>query len=429
MYRETVIVNKPLTLDGQGAAEIRGSDIWTQWTRSGSYWVGGSTPSFTSIGECSGNTTRCRWPEQVFVDGVPLTQVAANPAPGEFAIDGARQVVLPSDPTGRTVEVSVRDMWIIGKASNVVIQGFTMKHAATPAQWGAISFPGTSGWVVQNNRLSDAHGAVISFRDATNVSLLNNDISRGGELGVHGSNASNVIIRGNRIYNNNTELFNTGWEAGGMKMATVSNVTVDSNEVDNNDGPGVWCDIDCTGVTITNNRIHDNGNSGIIYELSNSATVSGNNVWGNGWGWPDWAWGAAILVQNSSNVDVVNNVVAWNADGVAVVSQNRGGNWTNQVNISVRDNALVGSGGGTLLGWFQDWNGVLYDQASNNRGANNRYWAAEPDGAWGRFEWAGPVSKLADFNPTPGEENGQYMSVAARDAVLTAAGVPTAPSR
>ena len=32
-YREMVRITKPLTLDGHGQAEIRGSDVWSDWTQ------------------------------------------------------------------------------------------------------------------------------------------------------------------------------------------------------------------------------------------------------------------------------------------------------------------------------------------------------------------------------------------------------------
>ncbi len=95
-----------------------------------------------------------------------------------------------------------------------------MKHAATPAQRGALNNGGYSNWTVQGNVLSDAHGAVVSLYNASDLRLLNNDISRGGQLGVQGSQATDVLVQGNRIYDNNTEAFSSGWEAGGLKMAT-----------------------------------------------------------------------------------------------------------------------------------------------------------------------------------------------------------------
>ena len=37
VYRETGIINKPLTLRGRPGVQARGSDVWTVWARSGRY--------------------------------------------------------------------------------------------------------------------------------------------------------------------------------------------------------------------------------------------------------------------------------------------------------------------------------------------------------------------------------------------------------
>ncbi len=79
------------------------------------------------------------------------------------------------------------------------------------------------------------------------------------------------------------------------------------------------------------------------------------------------------------------------------------------------------------LAWLQDWGGVLYASGSNNRGTANEYWVsvAEPQG--GRFNWNGGKSTLTDFNATPGEESGRYLSTAQKDSALAGAGVPMTP--
>jgi hypothetical protein len=56
----------------------------------------------------------------------------------------------------------------------------------------------------------------------------------------------------------------------------------------------------------------------------------------------------------------------------------------------------------------------------NNLGWSNRYWSDAGIG----FGWNGNVPTLVEFNATPGEENGTYLTVDERDALLTAAGVP-----
>jgi hypothetical protein len=127
VYREAVTVNKPLTLDGAGQAEIRGSDVWSSWTPSGGNWVSSqSVPTLPteSTPHCRTGTSRCAWPEQVYVDGVYQEQVSSSsdPGPGQFKIDGSRRVVLGSDPSGKMVEVTTRTYWLNAGADNVTIK-------------------------------------------------------------------------------------------------------------------------------------------------------------------------------------------------------------------------------------------------------------------------------------------------------------------
>jgi parallel beta-helix repeat protein len=427
VYRETVTVTKSVVLDGGGQAEVRGSDVWTGWTRSGAHWVKGSVPAFSTGGICRPGTSRCAWPEQVFLDGRPLLQVAADPGPGQFAVDGARRVLLADDPTGRTVEVTVRPYWVVGRAAGVTVRGFTMKHAASPAQHGGIDNNGFANWTVADNALSDAHGANVSLHGATGLQLLNNDIARAGQLGVHGNESSGAVVRGNRIHDNNTEAFEPGWEAGGLKMAITADLTLDGNEVYANDGPGLWCDGYCTGTTISNNRVHHNTKYGINLEVSHTGRIFGNVVWENGWGSTPWVFGAGILLQNSDSTEIYANTVAWNGDGIGIVSQNRVDAPFPTAGIYVHDNVIVSTGPGPLaLGWVEDWAGPLFDPAANNRGANNTYWFPDAEGAYDRFEWRGPIRLLGEFLRTPGDEGARYLTAQEKDAALGAVGIPTA---
>lgn len=117
IYRETVTINKPLTLIGQPGTEIRGSDVWADWKHSGSHWVSGPVPllpSFHAPNRCvSGTGERCLKPEQVFFDGRAMQYADSEPQTGQFTVDAARNIVLADDPTGHMVEVTVRSRWIV----------------------------------------------------------------------------------------------------------------------------------------------------------------------------------------------------------------------------------------------------------------------------------------------------------------------------
>ncbi|CAN5778970.1 hypothetical protein BH23CHL7_BH23CHL7_06600 [soil metagenome] len=420
-------IDKPLTVLAEPGAEIRGSDIWTDWGPADGLWRSRETvPEFSARGRCQEGTERCRWPEQVFVDGDPLLQVAtgSTPAAGEFALDAERRVVLVDDPTGREVEVTTRRFWFVPEADGITIEGFRMRHAANHPQQGAITDGGYSVWV-RHSVMSDAHGAVISMIGRGGI--VDNEIFNGGQLGIHHGGS---LVQGNRVHGNNTEDFSTAWEAGGLK-SVHGDMVIDGNEFFDNGGPGIWIDIRADNVTISNNRVHNNESIGIYYEISSGGRIFGNVVWMNSAArTSSWVTGAGILVHSSGSTEVYDNVVAWNGDGIGFQSQNRDDRPDDAfLNNTIRDNVIIQVGGRDRWGlaWAEDWDGPLFDPESNNRGGNNRYWFPTPEGEELRFGWQGGIALLEEFNATPGEDGGRYLTDAEKDELLTQLGVPLDP--
>ena len=204
-----------------------------------------------------------------------------------------------------------------------------------------------------------------------------------------------------------------------------------NNEVDRNVGVGIWCDVYCASITISGNRVHDNTHQGILFEISTGASITGNAVWENGWAFTSWGWGGGIVVSSSSGADVTGNTLAWNADGIAVISQNRAGSPA-ATNNRVRDNVVAmapqpGDGSDKMaVAWLQDWSGVLFS-STTNVGSGNDYWASVAEPQWARFGWNGAISTLTSFNATPGEEGGAYLTPSALSADLANAGIPASP--
>jgi hypothetical protein len=326
----------------------------------------------------------------------------------------------------------VRTYGFVVAADDVTIDGFEVTRTINPAQDGAIRVRGASRFTLRNATIHDTGGACVSISGGSGHRIVDSELSYCAQEGFHLASLSDTLFARNRIHHNNPKReYNAGWEAGGGKAARVRNVTFEANESWANNGPGLWCDVDCRDVVYRANRVWDNTGAGIFFETGVGATITSNRVWGNGFGHTAWGWGSGILISSSAGAQVTNNVVAWNADGIAVVSQARSDN-PGVVNNLVRGNTIVLSPRSTdssnkfLLAWLQDHSGGIYDEAANNRGADNRYWhsQAEPTG---RFEWSGLKSRLSDFNATPGEGDGAYLTVAQRDGALNEAGIPTAP--
>lgn len=424
LFREAVTVRKPMTIVGAGA-EIRGSEVWSVWTKSGSDWKSKNTVPFLSSPESSRcKQPRCAWPQQAFRDGKPLLQVRANPATGQFAISSGH-VVLGDNPAGHTIEVTVRTRWMLIDANNVTLRGLRMRHAGNKEQTGALEVNGKSDVTIDHVVVSDAHGAVVKMGRGDRVKLINSDIFRGGNLGVHGGSAGDDhLVANNTIHDNNTEGYRVGWEGGGYKGTHVHRATFQGNEVYGNNGPGLWCDIDCTNVTYTNNRIHNNDYSGIWWEISDNAVIANNVIYQNGYGYDEWGWGAGILIASSRGADVYKNIVAWNADGISVISQNRGNRrWNTVTGNHVHDNIII-QAHGYALAWLDDHNGPTFQSGSDNKGWSNQYWLWGGEDSQVRFAWKSGIRTLTAFNQTPGEQHGSYISTGTRNSILANASVP-----
>jgi hypothetical protein len=162
-----------------------------------------------------------------------------------------------------------------------------------------------------------------------------------------------------------------------------------------------------------------------MFEISNGATIEDNVVWDNGWGFATWAWGAGILISSSGNAVVRNNVVAWNADGISIVSQARGRPGGDPVTgVRVTDNVIVaGPPGGWLLTWIEDWSGGLRDPASDNRASGNRFWEDPAHAADCHYLWVDCFADVDAFATTPGGAGSTTLTDHERQTLLAAVGL------
>jgi parallel beta-helix repeat protein len=440
IYRETVTINKPLTLRGGPGAEIRGSDVLasSDFTRTGGLYK--STTAVPALDTdisalCEGSSKRCYQPEQVYLDGVALKQVpsTATPASGEFNIDSDRRVYLADNPSGRTIEVTTRNMWIGGNGNGVTVDDIIFKHAAAVGL-----LPRGDNWTVEDSDLSYAHRANLRMSLGTGYIAQRNKIHHAGQMGMGGANSS-VQVLSNDIYANNTEEFKRSWAAGGMKLSSGKTLVIEGNHIYNNHGTGVWTDVPNSpqNITISNNRVDHNEDHGINFEVSTSGNIYGNTVWENGWV----GGGYGISLNASSNARVHHNTVAWNEGGITVNNplrtdmhpEQNSYNGVNDVEVDHNDIFQEEATGSFALGWVVysiNPYANLYDPAANNRGHDNRYWYPTSEGSRTyRFLWDGRLGNLDAFNATRGEEQGRYLSDAEKVQVVAAKGIPANPER
>ena len=98
---------------------------------------------------------------------------------------------------------------------------------------------------------------MLGSASGTGTRVHDCDIHHNGQIGIEG-NGRDIRIEHNRIWSNNIRGFDSDWEAGGVKIALSDGVAFRGNHVHDNDGPGLWCDIDCRNVVYENNLVENN---------------------------------------------------------------------------------------------------------------------------------------------------------------------------
>ncbi|MFZ0304486.1 MAG: right-handed parallel beta-helix repeat-containing protein [Terracidiphilus sp.] len=321
------------TFTGQGNVVLNGSQILTfQLDSSGSgLWVASATASTFNHGSCQKAHPLCGYAQDLFIDNVLQTPVSSSQAlpSGSWYFDRAHNTIyLYSNPANHLVELGMTQYAFYGGATGVRISNLTVEKYAAPAQSGAVGgnvISSANGWVVNKVESRWNHGRGISL-GGSNSQILNSFIHHNGQLGIslYGSNSQAV---NNEISWNNYAGFNAGWEAGGSKFCTTTDLVVKSNYVHDNKGPGLWTDTNNVNTLYDSNTVINNQNEGIVHEVSYNAIIRNNTVKGNGNNSTVWLWNAQIDVQNSSNVEVYGNTVevpSGGGNGIALINQNRG---------------------------------------------------------------------------------------------------------
>jgi len=356
-------------------AVLTGSVRLTRWSPSNTTssagvnraWVttGVLPPAYPQTGQCEDNQANiCYLREQVFRDGTHLTRVASRDkvAPGTFYADyAANAVYLGDTPYGHAIEMSSTPTAIEPGGNNVIVRGLTIEHFATPPQGGAIVLG--LGWHVYANDIRWNHAVGAMLINADGAVLERNRIHDNGQLGAGQYSTLKGTISANEVSGNNTDGFwIADWESGGIKTTWSSGGSVSGNLIEDNRGVGLWSDAYDDSRTFANNQIVDNAADGIRYEIGRNGVIEDNVVGGNGFGtgrgsgtslWD----GGGINVNTSSNVQVRDNVVANNVNGIAIQSRTRGsGPWGANVlrDIVVSGNQVTMRGGTAATGMVQN---------------------------------------------------------------------------
>ncbi len=249
-----------------------------------------------------------------------------------------------------------------------------------------------SNWRIENNDIHHNAGWGVSPGDGFTVA--NNALHHNGMAGIGGGDFNGGLFEKNDIYANNDASnsygdfnYETGqpwawaWNAAGIKVANVNcrsltstgacssgtPLTIRANNVHDNRGVGIWCDINCNDVVIENNLVERNigvDSVGIFYEISQNGIIRDNIVRDQGAN-GDYLSPSGILVWSSDGVIVERNQVEGTKNAIVGNARPREFNRTLR-NLVVRDNVIITRGQATRVG-------IATDEASDFKTAGNRF--------------------------------------------------------
>lgn len=409
------------TFLGERGSVLTGAQVVTRFERAGSFW---SAPDLrvrrAEVGQCRDAAVTCLLSPALFRDDVPLRRVASTDdlVPGTYALSaGDGRVVLADDPFGHRIEASVTRFAFRSRAPGVRIRGLVIERYDSPPQMGAIQGEEATGWQVEAVEIRHNAGAGVAV--GTDGAVRDSAIHHNGQLGVT-AGGRRILVERNRIAANNTAGYDPEWEAGGLKITVSQDVVLRGNEVRDNAGPGLWCDIDCRNVVVEDNTIVRNAGSGIFYEISFDAKIRGNRLDHNGTGLTNWYWGADILVAASQNVEVTGNDILVRPSGRAIMLIDQGrprlsgpGGYYRTADNRVHCNRVTFSGAGAAGGASDAGpdnpnRGLI--EAGSNSFDRNLYRA--PPGVAPTFVWGRGPLDLAAFRASGQERHGRVQDEA-----------------
>ncbi|MCG5052017.1 MAG: sigma-70 family RNA polymerase sigma factor [Myxococcales bacterium] len=319
LYREKLIVTKPLDLLGAEGAEIRGSDIWTRFTpREGRFVSAATVPPFPDEDRACVVTHRtgvCVGPEQVFRDGQALERVGSDspPGPGQFALDDERRVILGADPQGHRIEVTTRLGWLSVAAHDVLIDGLRMRHAASPLYALAVINP-SKRVTIRNSQLSDAAGACVSLA-GEHHRFEHNQVFSCGREALRLEPGFGAYVLGNELHHARLARKPRGWTSGGIALVLHPDARLENNHIHHNGGMGIFS-VKGHRLLGLGNRLHDNTGAAFTFLKTNGGLLRANQAWSNGAVAlpPE----PAVFITSSRNIEIVDNVFAHHAAGVLV---------------------------------------------------------------------------------------------------------------
>jgi len=279
--------------------------------------------------------------------------------PGSFYYDEAREKLLvwlkgDEDPNAHLMEAAVRACWQ-SQGDYILVEGLSFKYCPLVVPIGGVVFvmcgPGgggapADGCIVRNCEVSLGAFEGMVVRGGKRVSTVVEDCwvhhngNGCGSFEGQGDPDSDswVIVRRCRLTDNNLFNWNPSWHCGGKHFGT--RVFFDECEfARNHNSPGVWFDIHERDCIVNRCHAHQNGTSGLYYEIGETGAFINNLAEGG----PHYG---AVSLAGSSRTLVAHNLVTSGAKGIVVGGEGKADDQVSRVACynRVTNNVLLGRG-------------------------------------------------------------------------------------
>jgi hypothetical protein len=303
----------------------------------------------------------------------------------------------------------------------VVIQNLVVEKYASAAQQASVGGRGAIDWDLRSVTVRYNHGAGAELGPGTIMEHCK--VHHMGQIGLLGGGDATTrptVLRDSEVAGNRTLSFDPDWETGGAKFTRSfgQGMIVENSWFHDNSGGGLWFDIDNYNVVIRSNRFEDNQRWGVFYEVSRRARIYWNEASGTNNGPEGFAdKGAGILVSNSADVEIYQNLLRDNDNGIFLNEDGNVTRWAQDTyreglphihDVDVRDNDISMRRGVTGMRVENgDPNG--YWQPSNVRFTDNTY---RVDAAGERFIGVdNNVYTFKEWSALGNDRNGRALPV------------------
>lgn len=412
-----------MTFIGEDGAILSGArkltaGSWVEEYPDSLWYYGSQTQEGTALYPCQSGYSRCSKPEELFFNDTTRVKHVASLADvhsdTSWYFDYTNdRIYIGFNPASKdSIETSVTTAFILGSrnADNLYFYNLTIEKYANPGPRGAID-PCTSnartscgrGWTMRRITARYNHGCGVVLD--TLGTLKSSIIHHSGYSGLE-SWRDSTTIDSCIFHTNNQAYFDMGY-AGTFKVLESNGGVVTNSIAHDNNGQGMWWDVNNINITVRNNTSYNNRNSGFFYEISYNATIQNNVAYNNGHGNAQSWWSPGILIAASGGVAsdsilVSCNQLYGNYNAIWLNQQSRGtGTYGRRIirNVKVRNNAIhMGAGS---AGAQDDWSAIgdsLYSQWGNTFSGNK--WVTSTLGA--AWKWSDGTRSFATWQSTYG---------------------------